>query len=139
MARINWHSRALRSCAALIVTVVLISIGATAGAETGSAGELSRMHRVLDGFEDCRALAMRGLKQAQDLKCVYLYGRGFGLDMPESIPEDMLIEGLWLFDHLEAMDVTAISMVSYAAAAEHPNLAQEVNAFASFVPEVANR
>jgi len=139
MTVINDRIGNVRAPAVFAVAVLLALAGVSASAQVSSPGELNRMHSVLDRFEDCRALAMRGLKQAQDLKCVYLYGRGFGLDMPEAVPEDMLIEGLWLFDHLEAMDLTAISMVSYAGAKEHPHLAAEVNAFASFVPEAAIR
>ena len=123
----------------LIVSVCVLAGTSPADGAEPIAPHLVEMNRTLDPFDDCRALAMRGLKQAQDLKTVYLYGRGFGLDMPESVPEDMVIEGLWLFNYLDALDVTSMSLVSYGAAAEHPNFQQELDAFRTFVPGAAKR
>jgi len=97
------------------------------------------LHPHLAGLDDVRALAMRALMKAQDLKCVHLYGRGFGLDMPEAAAEDLLIEGLWLFDHLYALDATSMSLLSYAAADAHPNLGAELEAFRAFLPEAADK
>ena len=122
-----------------LASVLVLGMTAPTGGAEPVPAHLTAMHRVLAPFDDCRALAMRGLKQAQDLKTVYLYGRGFGLDMPESVPEDWVVEGLWLFDYLEAMDVTSMSLVSYAAAAEHPNFQQELKAFQAFVPGAAKK
>ena len=95
--------------------------------------------RTIEQFDEVRALAMRGLLRAQELKTAYLYGRGYGLEMPEYIAEDMLIEGLWLFDYLYAMDSTSMSLICYAAAAEHPNLRDELKLFRAYVSEAARR
>ena len=124
----------------LIVGLILVAgrWPATA-ADKVPKGPAAAMHLTLAQFDDCRALAMRGLKQVQDLKTVCLYGRGFGLDMPEAAPEDMLVEGLWLFDYLDAMDLTGTSLVSYAAAKDHPHLAEELAAFRGFTGEAARR
>jgi len=116
----------------LVFTAFLSISGAAVAAD-----DVASMHKTLADFDQVRSLAMRALMEAQDLKCVYLYGRGFGLDMPESVPEDMLVEGLWVFDYLHAMDLSGISLVSYEAAAEHPNLQQELATFRAFMPEAA--
>ena len=84
-------------------------------------------------------LAMRGLKNAQDLKTVHLYGRGWGLDLPEAVSEDVLVDGLWLFDYLHAMDLTSISLISYASAQSHPNLDEELAAFRAYLPDAAGK
>ena len=76
---------------------------------------------------------------AQDLKCICLYGRGFGLDLPEAPAEDLLIEGLWLFVELYALDMTAVSIVSYAAANSHAGLEEEIRNFEAWLPEEARR
>ncbi len=101
------------------------------------AGEMKRLHKTLARFDTVRALSMRALMKAQDLKCIRLYGRGYGLDMAEAEAEDLLIEGLWLFEYLYAMDVTSIGLVSYSAADRHPHLAAELAAFRAFLPEAA--
>jgi hypothetical protein len=101
---------------------------------------LAKVNAALAEFDACRALAMRALKQAQDGKTVGLYGRGWGVDMPggaEGEAEDLLIEGLWLFDYLHAMDISSMSLISYAATSpsDHPNLQQELAAFTAYLPE----
>ena len=118
--------------ALLVATVLVFGVPASkpAIAQTD-------LNNTLEQFDDIRALAMRGMLRAQELKTASLYGRGFGLDVPERIPEDMLVEGLWLFDYLNMMDYQAMSLVSYAAAAEHPNLEQELDAFKAFMPVAA--
>ena len=93
--------------------------------------------QTLSDFDQVRALAMRALMRAQDLRCIYLYGRGFGLDMPDAVAEDLLIEGLQVFEHLYALDVTSEGLVSYRAANQHPNLGEEYAAFTAFLPEAA--
>jgi len=124
----------------LVVLCLALASCASAGHSAARPREPeARLHAVLADFDQCRALAMRALIKAQDLKCVSLYGRGWGLDMPEAVPEDMLIEGLWLFDYLYAMDNTSLSMFSYASAAEHPHLGEELDAFEGFLPEAAAR
>jgi len=97
------------------------------------------MIRTIEEFDEVRALAMRGLLRAQELKTAYLYGRGFGLDMPEYVAEDMLIEGLWLFDYLHSMDATSMSLICYASADEHPNLEQELAVFRAYLSEAARK
>jgi len=122
----------MRILSSFFVAIALCVCVETAAAQTD-------LNRTMEEFDEVRALAMRGLLRAQEMKTAYLYGRGFGMTMPESIPEDMLIEGLWLFDYLSSMDYAAMSLVSYAAAAEHPNLDQELDVFRSFMPEAARK
>ena len=90
-------------------------------------------------FDQCRMLGMRGIKQAQDLKTVSLYGRGFGLNMPEAQAENVLQEGAWLFDYLFALDLSSSSLISSASSVQHPQLAQEVAFFQAFLPEAARK
>ncbi|HUS59048.1 MAG TPA: alpha-amylase family protein [Planctomycetota bacterium] len=125
-----------RARAISLTGLVLAAFLSLSGA-AGAADNAAPLNKTMAEFDQVRSLAMRALMQAQDLKCVCLYGRGFGLDMPESVPEDMLVEGLWVIDYLHSMDLTSVSLVSYAAAAEHPNLEQELNAFRAFLPEAA--
>ena len=97
------------------------------------------LHATLNELDQCRALAMRALRNAQDVKTVSLYGRGWGLDMPEAVAEDVLVEGLWLYDYLQAMDMSSMSLVSYATARQHPNLPQELQTLQAFLPEAARK
>jgi len=136
MTERNMSTRHLLVLAMLLVGLTATSCSSPARAERPAQPEL-RLHQVLADFDACRELAMRALINAQDLKCVYLYGRGWGLDMPEAVAEDTLIEGLWLFDYLYSMDDTSLSMFSYMAVPEHPDLAEELAAFEAFLPEAA--
>src|SRR5690606_21874457 len=97
-----------------------------------------KVNPVLDRFDRVRMLAMRALARAQDSKTVSLYGRGWGLDMPEGVAEDMVVEGVWLFDHLHAIDLSSMSLAS-SLSAEHPNLDQELAALTRFINEAAPR
>ena len=131
----------MRNNATAGTVLALLGVAMLAWCVSGAELPLTQedLNETLEQFDEIRALAMRGLLRVHDMKAAYLYGRGFGLDMPESIPEDVLIEGLWLFDYLNSMDYAAMSLVSYAAAAEHPNLGEELSVFRSFLPEAARR
>jgi len=122
----------------VVVVVAMIAVPSRYSSAGNSPG-IADVNATLAEFDHVRALAMRGLRQAQDLKTVYLYGRGFGLEMPEARAEDMLVEGQWLLEYLHAMDVTSISLLSYATADQHPNLAQELALFRSCLPQAAAR
>jgi len=95
--------------------------------------------RALKQFDDIRALAMRGLLRAQELRTAHLYARGFHVSFPKFISEDMVIEGLWLFDYLNSMDTMAMSMIAYAAGDKHPTLEAELELFEAYLPEAARR
>ena len=140
MPAITQRARMVPVCLTLLTAVAmgLLTIP-TARAAEPIPKDLTEMHGVLAQLDDCRALAMRGLIRAQELKTVYLYGRGFGLKMSPAVPEDMLVEGLWLFDYLDAMDLTGVSLVGYAAAEKHPHLAQELATMRAFVPVAAGK
>ena len=133
--------------AILLVAMVVLAAGcseqmrlsATTSPALDEPSQTQDLHQALAKFDDVRDLSMRALMKAQDLRCIYTYGRGYKLDMPEEQAEDLLIEGLWLFDYLYAMDTTSMSLVSYAAAQDHPNLAQEIDVFKSYLPEAATR
>lgn len=99
----------------------------------------SELLSAVQQFDQCRMLGMRAIKQAQDLKTVYLYGRGFGLPMPEAQAEDLLQQGAWLFDYLYAMDISSSSLLSSASASQHPQLAEEVALFKALLPEAARK
>ena len=117
-----------------------IALMMMAGGSSAGADDLRpEVSRALEQFDQCRTLAMRAVKNAQDLKTVFTYGRGFALDMPEAIAEDVHLEGTWLFDYLYTMDVTSASLHSYSSAKEHPNLQEELDAFRGFIPEAAAR
>jgi len=123
---------------AATLTVCPSVYSSPAAAVGGSVG-IADVNASLAEFDQVRALAMRGLRQAQDLKTAHLYGRGFGLDLSEARAEDMLVEGQWLLEYLHAMDVTSISLLSYATADQHPNLSQELALFRSCLPQAAAR
>jgi len=117
-----------------------IALMMMAGGSSAGADDLRpEVSRALEQFDQCRTLAMRAVKNAQDLKTVFTYGRGFALDMPEAIAEDVHLEGTWLFDYLYTMDVTSASLHSYSSAKEHPNLQEELDAFRGYIPEAAAR
>ncbi len=97
------------------------------------------VNATIEQFDEVRALAMRALLRAQELKTACLYGRGFGLRMPEYVAEDVLVEGLWLFDYLNSMDTTSMSLICYATAAEHPNLERELALFRAYLSEAAHK
>ena len=80
---------------------------------------------------------MRALMRAQDLKLALSYGQGFGLKPRKFHGEDVLIEGLWLFDYVHSMDGTAMSLIGYYSAAKHPNLDEELKLFRAYVGEAA--
>jgi len=122
---------------AMIAGVVVAAIPVTALA--GETAPLNDIHAALNDLDQCRALSMRALRNANDLKTLSLYGRGWGLDVPEGPAEDMLIEGLWLYDYLQALDTSSMSLVSYATAENHPNLQSELRALQDFMPEAARR
>jgi len=98
---------------------------------------MAQVNQATAEFDAIRALLARSLIRAQDLKLACLYGRSWGLDLPESVPEDILVEGLWIFDYLEGMDVSSSALVSYGIASKHPNLPAELATFRSFLPEAA--
>ena len=116
------------------LTCLLLAANANAGAADDL---LKEVGQALVQFDQCRMLSMRAVKNAQDVKTAYLYGSGFGLQMPEAISEDLLLEGEWLFDYLYSMDLTSAALLSYASAANHPNLQDELAAFRAFLPEAA--
>ena len=123
------------------VTSFLIGIVLLAVCIPGARPALAQteVSRAVDDFDDVRALALRALQRAQDLKTAHCYGRGFTIGMPMYIGEDVLIEGLWLADYVHAMDGTAMSLLSYGAAAEHPNLEEELELFRAYVGEAARK
>jgi len=98
---------------------------------------MEQVNAMLSQFDQIRALHTRSLIRAQDLKTACLYGRGWGLDMPEAAAEDLLIEGLWLFDYLDAMDLSGSALVSYGIATRHPNLAEELSVFRAYMHPAA--
>jgi len=121
---------------ALLLFITAFAFGAS---EAASAISQADVTRSVEQFDDVRALAMRALLRAQELKTAHLYGRGFKLNMPEYVAEDILIEGLWLFDYLNSLDSTSMSLLSYAAAGEHPNLGEELTVFRAYLSEAAKK
>jgi hypothetical protein len=124
----------LIACALLALTALTSSAAQQSQADLAA---IDAINKTLGEFDAVRALTTRSLMRAQDLKLAYLYGRSWGLDMPESIPEDVLVEGLWVFDYLDGMDLSSSSLVSYGIATKHPNLQAELETFRSFLPEAA--
>ncbi|HUU69265.1 MAG TPA: hypothetical protein VM186_07065 [Planctomycetota bacterium] len=58
-----------------------IALMMMAGGSSAGADDLRpEVSRALEQFDQCRTLAMRAVKNAQDLKTVFTYGRGFALD-----------------------------------------------------------
>lgn len=123
--------------AALMLSGVMFIAALVQG--SGAALAETEAVRTVNQFDDLRALGMRALLRAQELKTAHLYGRGFGLSMPERVSEDILVEGLWLFDHLNSLDGTSMSLFSYAAAVEHPNLDEEFEIFRAYMSEAAHK
>ncbi|HUW35481.1 MAG TPA: beta-galactosidase trimerization domain-containing protein [Planctomycetota bacterium] len=123
-------------CVMILGVFAAMMLAGRAAAKTVPWNEI---HATLNDLDQCRALSMRALRNAQDFKTLSLYGRGWGLDMPEGPAEDVLIEGLWLYDHLEAMDTSSMSLVSYATAENHPNVQAELRAMQAFLPEAARQ
>ena len=121
------------------VLAILVTLSAAHGALAGEPVPWQQIHSTLNELDQCRALSMRALRNAQDFKTLSLYGRGWGLDMREAVAEDMLIEGLWLYDYLQAMDMSSMSLISYATAQQHPNLPQELQTLQAFLPEAARK
>ena len=98
---------------------------------------MTRVNDTVAQFDQVRALLTRALMRAQDVKLAYLYGRGWGLEMPEGAAEDLLIDGLWLFERIDGMDLSAKALISYGIAGAHPNLDAEVKLFQAFLPQAA--
>jgi len=98
---------------------------------------MAQVNALMTQFDHVRALHSRSLIRAQEVKTAYLYGRGWGLDMPESHAEDVLIEGLWIFDYLDSMDLSGQALISYGIASKHPNLAEEIATFRSYMGPAA--
>jgi len=109
------------------------------GAGMRSAVAQTEVVRAAEQFDEIRALAMRALLRAQELRAARVYLQGFQIGLPEYVVEDLIVEGLWLFDYLNSMDTTAMSIISYAAALEHPNLEQELELFKAYIPEAARK
>ena len=131
------HSRhfvQLVLCAAMVFAALAPGEGAESQADPAA---IVAVNKTLGEFDAMRALMMRSLIRAQDLKLACLYGRSWGLDMPESVAEDILVEGLWVFDYLDGMDLSSNSLVSYGIATQHPDLQAELETFRSFLPEAA--
>lgn len=118
----------------LLVAVAMLALF-VAGA--GPALAEADVASATDDLDSIRALAMRGLIRAQELRTAHLYARGFGISSPQHVAEDMVIEGLWLFDYLHSMDNSAMSLLSYAKDEEHPYLEEELEVFKAYLPEAA--
>lgn len=93
--------------------------------------------KAVEQFDEIRALAMRGLIRAQQLRTAHIYGQGIHLKYPPYNAEDLVIEGLWVFDFLHSMDNSAMSLLCYAAGKEHPDLDEELAVFQAYLPEAA--
>jgi len=128
----------------VVVTVVALCwLAASAGGQEAAAGPtpagpadpqgMAQVNKLMADFDQVRALHTRSLIRAQELKTAYLYGRGWGLDLPESHAEDLLIEGLWIFDYLDSLDLSGSALISYGIANNHPNLAEEMRIFQTYM------